>query len=132
MVCLFYLLKEQAFSFIDLCHFFLHLFYSYFCSDFYDSFPPSKFGFYSSFFCSCFRCLVNFCHASSCAACFFVFSFHLITMFGVFFLQTARSQFILRVGVSPSVCSWTNRCESFFVRDSGSCLLVHWNRILSL
>ena len=44
MVCQFYLLKEPAFSFIDLCYRCLHLFFVYFCSDLYDFFPCTNFG----------------------------------------------------------------------------------------
>ena len=38
MICLFYPLKEQVFSFIDLCYSLLHFLFTYFCSDFYDFF----------------------------------------------------------------------------------------------
>ena len=40
-----YLLKEPAFSFTDFCSCFLHLYFIYFCSDFYDVFPSPNFGF---------------------------------------------------------------------------------------
>ena len=44
MVCQFYLLKEPAFSFIDLCYSCFHSFFIYFCSDLYDFFPSTNFG----------------------------------------------------------------------------------------
>ena len=45
---LFYLLKEPAFTFIDLCYCLLHFFFIYFCSDFYDFFPSAKFNLFYS------------------------------------------------------------------------------------
>ena len=44
MVCKFYLLKEPAFSFIDLCYCLHHLFFILFCSDLYDFIPSSNFS----------------------------------------------------------------------------------------
>ena len=41
----FYLLKEPAFNFINLCYCFLHFFFIYFYSDFYDFFPSTDFLF---------------------------------------------------------------------------------------
>ena len=44
-VCLFcYLLKEPAFTSVDLCYSLLCLFFTYFCTDFYDFFPSVNFG----------------------------------------------------------------------------------------
>ena len=40
----FYLLKEPAFSFIDLSYWFLHFFFIYFWSEFYDFFPSANLG----------------------------------------------------------------------------------------
>ena len=53
-VCLkvyqFYLLKEPAFSFIDLCYCFLCLYLIYYCSGFHNSFPTTNFVFCLFFF----------------------------------------------------------------------------------
>ena len=51
-----HLFKELAFSFIDLCCCFLHLYFIYFCYDLYDFFPFTNFGFCLFSFSSCFRC----------------------------------------------------------------------------
>ena len=40
-----YLLKEPAFTLIDLCYCFLCFCFIYFCSDLYDFFPSTDFGF---------------------------------------------------------------------------------------
>ena len=44
MVYQFYLLKELAFSLIDLCFLFLHFYFIYFCSGFYDFFTSTNCG----------------------------------------------------------------------------------------
>lgn len=44
MICLFYLLKEPAFSFVGLCYSLIHFFFNYFCSNFYGFFPLTNFG----------------------------------------------------------------------------------------
>ena len=43
-LCLIYLPKEPAFSFVEFYYSLLCLFFSYFCSDFYNLFPSANFG----------------------------------------------------------------------------------------
>ena len=38
-----FIFSESAFSFIDLCYCFLHVYFIYFCSDLYDFFPSTNF-----------------------------------------------------------------------------------------
>ena len=54
-----YLLKEPAFSFIDLCHCFLCFYFIYFCSDLDVFFLLLTLGFVCLSFCSSFRCNVR-------------------------------------------------------------------------
>ena len=54
-----YLLKEPAFSFINLYYCFFHFFFIYFCLDLYDFFPSTNFGLFLFFLSSCFRCKVR-------------------------------------------------------------------------
>ena len=57
---IFYLLKESAFSFIDLCYHFLQFFFMYFWSDLYDFFPSANFrGYFCSSFSNCLQCKVR-------------------------------------------------------------------------
>ena len=49
ITCQFYLLKEVAFSFIDLHYGFLHFFFIYFCYDLYDFFSSANFVFFFFF-----------------------------------------------------------------------------------
>ena len=44
-----YLLKEPAFTFINLYYCFFYIFLIYLCSDLYDFFASTNFGFFSSF-----------------------------------------------------------------------------------